>query len=71
LLQLEEGDLDLVIGEVAEDTPWIARVSVIVPPLRGAPREGEPPVVAVARNGENDWISLLESEARNLAEAGR
>jgi hypothetical protein len=70
LARLEEGELDLVIGELAVDTPWAPAVA-IVEPLRQR-REGErvlglSPVTA---NGENRWVALLEREVRDTAAKG-
>jgi hypothetical protein len=65
LVRLEEGQLDLVIGELAEDTPWASPVAVIEPLGRrheGKRRLGLSPVAA---NGENRWIALLEREVRD------
>ena len=66
LLRLEEGDLDLVAGgQFAEDSPWIARVT-LGPVLR---RDATINHHLVARNGENAWIMLIEREARALGHA--
>lgn len=66
LLRLEEGDLDLVIGRVAADSPWRTRVSPL-PPLADA-QGGAIELTAFARNGENRWIALLDRQARARAE---
>jgi hypothetical protein len=68
LIRLEEGDLDLVIGELAEDTPWAMPVAVIEP--IGRRHEGKRwlGLSPVAMNGENRWIALLEREVRDSAE---
>jgi hypothetical protein len=65
LARLEHGDLDLVIGEFAEDSPWIAPVAVIEP--LSIRREGKRwlGLSPVARNGENRWIALIEREVRD------
>ena len=63
LLQLEEGELDLVIGPLGPDSPWKPRVAI----LRPIGETMDPPrlvIVPIARNGENRWIMLLEREAR-------
>ena len=63
LLRLEAGELDLVVGGVfAKRTPWKSRVT-LGPVLR---KDGEVGHHAVARNGENAWVMLLEREARAL-----
>jgi len=70
LAALEDGQLDLVIGEIAQDSPWIADVAVIEPLAErtvGRRRLGLSPI---ARNGENEWVMLLEHETRELG-AGR
>lgn len=56
---LEDGDLDLVVGPVAGDSPWRRRVTAL-PPLAGD-------VAAFARNGENRWIALLHRLSRRAA----
>jgi hypothetical protein len=68
LARLEEGQLDLVLGELAEDTPWLPSVA-IVEPLRKR-REGKRVLglSPVAANGENRWVALLEREVRDSAE---
>jgi ABC-type amino acid transport substrate-binding protein len=67
LARLEDGQLDLVLGEFAEKSPWASKVT-LTEPLAGAS-----PVVlaAAARNGENAWIALVHRESRAVAEAGR
>lgn len=64
LLDLEAGDLDLVVGaRFDRETPWVSRVS-LGPPL--AAMEGDRPTAehVVARNGENAWIMLVERAVR-------
>ena len=70
LVRLEEGNLDLVIGEFAEDTPWAVPVAVIEP--LGRRHEGKRRIhlAPVAANGENRWIALLEREVRDSAGQG-
>jgi hypothetical protein len=69
LTELEEGRLDLVMGELAADTPWIGRVAML-PALEAKRGDQKLARAAVARNGENRWIMLLEREARAVAEDG-
>ena len=71
LNQLEEGELDLVIGRFEKASPWKRLVS-FGPPLRiEKHKKAEFHLTAAARNGENAWIGLLEAEARNAgAEEG-
>jgi hypothetical protein len=61
LSRLERGDLDLVVGEMADDSPWRGRVTLLPPLVEPATEPAVVPTVA-ARNGENAWISLLSAE---------
>lgn len=63
LTRLEEGGLDLVIGEFAEKSPWSTRVTFTEP----IALDGPVMLAAAARNGENDWIRLVHREARAAA----
>lgn len=67
LMRLEEGELDLVLGEFAPASPWSKKVTIMPPLGEQVTRDGHVHVVAVARNGENAWISLLYREARRVA----
>lgn len=72
LLALEQGKLDLVIGSMAPQTPWIARVAVIEPIGEEIGPHGNMAILPTAQMGENAWIMLLEKEARAVrAESGR
>jgi hypothetical protein len=66
LLDLEEGALDLVIGPLSSESPWVDRVALLEP-LGAAPGRHKAVVTPIARNGENRWIMLLEREARAVA----
>ena len=70
LAALEDDQLDLVIGEIAQDSPWQTDVTVVEPLAErsvGQRRLGVSPIV---RNGENAWVMLIERETRDLR-AGR
>ncbi len=67
LQRLEEGDLDLVLGEFTEKSPWKSRVTLSEP----IASHGSNILAAAARNGENAWIALVDREARAAAPAGR
>jgi hypothetical protein len=70
LARLEAGELDLVIGEIATDSPWVTAVAVIEPLTEhqvGGRTIGLSPI---ARNGENRWIMLLEREVRDSRSGG-
>ncbi len=58
---LEEGDLDLAIGGMTDQTPWLDKAAVTrsFPDLPGV--EGDRPVVMLARLGENRFVSALET----------
>jgi ABC-type amino acid transport substrate-binding protein len=66
LARLEEGELDLVVGRFTKTTPWATLVS-LTPPL-ATEKQGRTEIILAAAmaNGENEWISLLEREARQL-----
>ena len=69
--RLKQGDLDLVIGRFEKKSPW-ARLVSFSPPLR-VEKQGKTTfhLTAAMRNGENGWIALVESEARNVVSEGR
>lgn len=71
LARLEEGKLDLVIGEFAADSPWAQSVAIIEPlaTRRAGKRTFE--LAPAARNGENRWIALIEREVRDSAGSSR
>ena len=66
LVELEAGGLDLVVAEVAADSPWGSDVTVIEPLATQPVGERELGLSAVVRNGENRWIALLEKQARDM-----
>ena len=69
LARLEAGELDLVMGSLAPQSPWAKRVTIIPPLAEEVTAEGHVHVVAIARNGENAWIALLYREAGKVAAA--
>lgn len=57
LARLEAGELDLVLGDFDEKSPWIARVT-FSKPVAG---EGEPvQALAATRNGEHRWAMAVD-----------
>ncbi len=66
LLQLEAGQLDLVVGEFDSSSPWYQRVHLLPPMAERSEGESRLEATGAARNGENGWIMLLEREARRL-----
>jgi hypothetical protein len=71
LVSLEEGGIDLVVGEFAKQSPWAARVT-LTEPIAGQPGgQTHTVLAAAARNGENAWISMVFREARAVAQGAR
>jgi hypothetical protein len=69
LLELENGGLDLVVGPLSPESPWVGKVALIRP--IGETLEPQHLLLTpIARNGENRWIMLLEREARAVAAEG-
>ena len=66
LLDLEDGRLDLVVGPLSSESPWLERVALL-PPIGEGAGPHHVLVTPIARNGENRWIMLLEREARRAA----
>lgn len=71
LSKLEEGDLDLVVGEFHSTSPWASRVAFVPELRKQAPHEPGVVVAAAARNGENAWIALLHRNADPLEAGGQ
>lgn len=67
LIRLEQGELDLVIGELAPKSPWAKQVAILPPLAEQVGEKGHFHLVAAARHGENAWISLLHREAGAVA----
>lgn len=66
LAKLEQGELDLVMGEMAPASPW-AKMVTLMPIGEQVSRDGHVHLVVAARNGENDWIDLVHRQARAVA----
>jgi hypothetical protein len=66
LLELEDGKLDLVIGPLSPESPWVSRVALLRP-IGETVAPQHLLLTPIARNGENRWIMLLEREARAVA----
>lgn len=64
LEDLEHGRVDLVVGELAADSPWATRVTILPPISVNHVGDRLTEVSAMARNGENAWIMLLERAGR-------
>lgn len=63
---LEAGKLDMVLAEVAGDSPWLTDVTVIEPLATRKVGEREIGLSAIARNGENRWLMQLERHVRDM-----
>ena len=70
LARLEQGEVDLVIGEFAQDSPWFDEVALLEPLSERRVGERKLGLAPVARNGENAWIGMIERTVRD-ARAGR
>ena len=66
LIELEEGQLDLVVGVLSPESPWLGRVALLQP-IGETVSPQHLQLTPIARNGENRWIMLLEREARAAA----
>lgn len=66
LIELEDGDLDLVVGPLSPESPWLGKVALLRP-IGETLAPQHLLVTPIARNGENRWIMLLEREARATA----
>lgn len=67
LTRLEEGEIDLVVGAMAKKSPWASKVHASKP-LSPAAEKDPVSLVALARNGENAWISLLYRQVEQVRE---
>ena len=66
LPQIEKGELDIVIGHFASDTPWEQRVTIMPTAKQMGARNGESAPGAAVKNGENGWIALVYNRAPML-----
>lgn len=71
IADLDADRLDLIIAEMSESSPWMTRIAP-GPALRvrniGEERLEER---ALAKNGENRWIVLMETASRRIANSSR
>lgn len=59
-LALERGEIDLVYGRFASDSPWATRIHLTEPPgMLGRPAESEPVPRFATMHGENGWIMAI------------
>jgi hypothetical protein len=67
LTELENGQLEVVIGSFDKKTPWRARVTIGPPLAKSRRGAAEFELAPAMRNGENAWIALIEGQVRDLA----
>jgi len=67
LARLEEGALDLVIGELAPASPWASNVTLMPPLGEQVSSAGHVHLAVAARNGENAWIAFVQRRVRAVA----
>jgi hypothetical protein len=71
LARLQQGGVDLVIGDFDPKSPWMTEVTIvdpITPRWAGDRVLGLSPVVA---NGENRWVGVVEGVVRDMQQASR
>ena len=72
LARLDQGALDLVLGDFTHDSPWMTEVTIIEPIVRRPAGDRSLGLSPVAANGENRWIGHIEKTVRDMREdAGR
>lgn len=70
LQKLDKGEMDLVIAPFTKETPWAAS-STLSPPIRiEGDEKNRIEWRAAMRSGENRWIFLVETKARQIAREG-
>jgi len=62
---LEDGELDLVVGEFRPDTPWASTVTIVEPLETYSVGSRVFELAPAAAYGENRWIALVEREVRD------
>lgn len=63
LPSLEEGGLDIVVGDFSVDSPWADRVAIMPSPKQMGAVAGKPAPAAAVRHGENGWLTLIYEHA--------
>ena len=72
LARLDQGAIDLVLGDFASDSPWLPEVALVEPIVNRPAGDRSLGLSPVAANGENRWVGLLEKTVRDMRdEAGR
>lgn len=68
LARLDQGAIDLVLGDFTSDSPWLPQVAVIEPIVNRPAGDRSLGLSPVAANGENRWVGLLEKTVRDMRE---
>ena len=68
LARLDQGALDLVLGDFTSDSPWLPEVAVVEPIVNRPAGDRSLGLSPVAANGENRWVGLLEKTVRDMRE---
>ncbi len=71
LEKLEDGELDLVVGDLSTDTPWRGRVTMFRPLAEHVRARHAIALTVAARNGENAWIALVFEQVDAVMGEGR
>lgn len=61
LRELEQGGLDLVVGEFANGSPWSKRVTFTTSPVAKDPPKDKAVPRAALMKGENRWFMFVEN----------
>ena len=69
LLDLENGDRDLVIAWFDRKTPWATRVALAPPLAVRGDEDHRQELRVAARNGENRWMMRIETLSRLTSES--
>ena len=69
LPKIEKGELDIVVGRFAPESPWSTRVTFLPAPEHMDAKKGEAASAVAVRNGENGWVTLIYKHTSNLPKA--
>ena len=69
LMQLEHGELDLVVGAFDKKTPWTKRVTFSKPLASAARGDGTEEIKAASRNGEHAWAMEIDRAVATIVQA--
>ncbi len=69
LARLQQGAIDLVIGDFDPKSPWQTEVTIVEPVSTRWAGDRVLSLSAVAANGENRWVGLVERTVREMRRA--